>query len=92
MCHENNEVAFMVPLVHNKIPPQPVILITPTMQEISQSQLAQAPTQQQCHLPILEIQRLAITNKVLNATKRAKWAHQHLEDAMDRVEGGHTSL
>jgi hypothetical protein len=62
------------------------------MQEIPQSQPVHTPTQQQCHLPILKIQRLAITNRVLNATKKAKWVHQHLEDAMDIVEGGHTSL
>jgi hypothetical protein len=62
------------------------------MQEIPQSQPVQAPTQQQCHLPILKIQRLAITNKVLNATKWAKWVHQHLKDVMDTMERGNTYL
>jgi hypothetical protein len=62
------------------------------MQEIPQSHLAQALTQQQCHLPILEIQRSTITNRVLNATKHAKWVDQRLEDAMEIVERGHISF
>jgi hypothetical protein len=35
---------------------------------------------------------LAKTNKVLNATKLAKWTHQHLENAMDVMEKGHIYL
>jgi hypothetical protein len=62
------------------------------MQEIPQSQPTQTPTRQQCHLPILEIQRSTRTNRVLNATKWAKWVDQHLQDAMDIMERRHTSL
>ncbi len=35
---------------------------------------------------------MAITNKVPNATKLAKWTCQHLKDAMDVVEKGHMFL
>jgi hypothetical protein len=62
------------------------------MQETPQSQLVQAPTQQQCHLPIVKIQRLTKTNIISNATKQAKWRDQHLEDTMDTMEKGHFFL
>jgi hypothetical protein len=62
------------------------------MQEIPQSQPTQAPTQQQCHLPILKIQMLAKIYRILNATKWAKWVDQHLENAMDTMERGPTFL
>jgi hypothetical protein len=62
------------------------------MQKTPQSQPLQTPTQQQCHLPIVKIQKSIKTNKVPNAIKQAKWIGQHLENAMDMVERGHTSL
>jgi hypothetical protein len=73
-------------------PSQLITLVTPTMQKIPISQPIQTPTQQQCHLPILKIQRSIKTNRMFNATKRTKWVDRHLEDAMDIVEKGHTSL
>jgi hypothetical protein len=36
-------------------PPQPITLVTPTMQKKFKSQLVQTLTQHQCHPPIVEI-------------------------------------
>jgi hypothetical protein len=60
------------------------------MQEIPESQQAQASTQQQCHPPIVKIQKSTKTNKVPNGTKQAKWTYQHLKRCHGRNgEGTH---
>jgi hypothetical protein len=41
---------------------------------------------------MVKIQRSTRTNRISNATKRAKWIDQHLENVMDAMEIRHTSF